>query len=175
MGSRVSPYRRYCGQHTFLQGRSRLSRTPRHRDRLRLQYGTAMSAPSGANTAPVTLVVPTHPPVSHRVRGFAVPTKPPHRVFRITACLPPLPRLLIGEEHWIVENLDIVPTSSSYLAEDETPRNLRQSTEAFGRVAHIFCMTVDVDLEVDSRPALLFFFGASDNLGNPYSCTPFQC
>ena len=45
-------YSGYCGQHTLLQGRSRMSRTSCLRVRLRPQYGAAMSAPSGANTAP---------------------------------------------------------------------------------------------------------------------------
>ena len=62
---------------------------------------------------------------------------------------------MLPEEHWILENLDI--TGPSCLAAGEVPRNLRQSTEALGRVAHIFYMTVDIDLEVDSRPALLVF------------------
>ena len=46
---RVSPYRRYCGQHTFLHGWSRASRC--HRARPRPQYGAAVSARSGTNTA----------------------------------------------------------------------------------------------------------------------------
>ena len=39
------------------------------------------------------------------------------------------------------------------------------SPRLFERISHIFCMKVDMDLEVDSRPALLVFFGVPDNLG----------
>ena len=84
VGSRVT-YRRFCGQHTLLLGRSRMSRTPCHRVRLRPRYAAAMSSLSGANTAPVTVLT-----------GLVVPTKTPHRVFRITVCLPLQPRPLFG-------------------------------------------------------------------------------
>jgi hypothetical protein len=57
---------------------------------------------------------------------------------------------------------------------------MRQSTEAFGRISHIFYVKVDSDPEVDSRPALQSrdftalagVFNAPDNLGNPYPCQP---
>ena len=94
-----SPYRRYCGQHTLLQGMGRTSRTPCHRARLRPRYGAAMSAPSGANTAPHHTYVVGGPLKTTSVSpctGLVVPTKPPHRVFRTTACLPPLPRPLVS-------------------------------------------------------------------------------
>jgi len=57
---------------------------------------------------------------------------------------------------------------------------MRQSTEAFGIISHIFSVKVDSDPEVESCPALQSrdftalagVFNAPDNLGNPYPCQP---
>ena len=121
VGFRVSPCRRYGGQHTFFQGWSRTFRTPCHRARPRPHCGAAMSAPSGANT-----------------------TTPP--------CF----------WGWWCQRDDWLGS--------ENPRTA--SVYGFWRIAHIFYL-LDMDHEVDSRSALLHalvFFGAPDNLGNPYSC-----
>ena len=86
-GSRLSPHRRCCGQHTFLQCMSRMSRRPCHQLRLRPQRGRDECAFGGE-----------HSPFSScssffGVRGWWSPQN--HQRFtEFFVRLPPQPRLL---------------------------------------------------------------------------------
>ena len=117
--------------------------------------GAAMSAPSGANTAPFIELagVSLKPPVSHSVLGWWSPQNL-HRFNESLSlrALPLLPRLLLGvrvllEEHRILGD-DVRKYVSAFCAMTGSTANppvLRLST-AFGRIPPYFYMKVDSDL-----------------------------
>ena len=125
-GPHCEPVQKVLRSTYILAGqRSRISRTPCHRVRLRAQYGATLSALSRANTAPVAvqsgLVVPSKPPVSHSTQH-----RPEYFGSRLL-----FRAWVLFEEHGILVHL----ASPSYLAADEKPQNLRQSA-ASGRITY---------------------------------------
>ena len=102
-GPRI-PYRRYCGQHTFLQGPHRaqdaVSTTSFARAALSVSTLSLPPCSSSTNCSPCcgAAMRALHGSGLNTALGVMVPAKPPHRIRRITVCLPPRPRLLANKK-----------------------------------------------------------------------------
>ena len=166
LGPGCTLHRRYCGQHTLFKGWSRTSRATCLRVRLRPQCVASMSAPYGERTQPLRRASRVEVPQNHLcltvygVGGHHKTTAPSSSDHRVPgACSATVGGILVLPDKYRKLGDDFRKSVSSFSAmtgSTAKPSVLRQST-AFGRISNIFYMTVDTDLEVDSRSVLLVF------------------